>query len=588
MADDIPLPGETPDNVGPSSAEKSEAAKAALRDIDALYSSLIGKQKDSTREENAFLNLLSKRQAILDEISQKMVGLSGEQRAYARAEYEAIEDESKRIASVEKYFGVTKGVTKELQEQERIRKAIEKTGAALGMQTADIARLQALAAADTMLEQRQGHAAAFGEKVGRVTSTAGSALGAADAVFNFQLQNAMIGAIGKATTLMQGGNIRGGAQALSNQLFGGTGEAMGPVERMEALNKVLMNAPRAAGETSASMNKMIGTMAFFGADMDKITENLIKGNKDLNLSADNLADVYMSANAVSKNLGLSTLDTSDNLLEMYASLRQVGGSVHQAESILDSFGKTVGKTGMSASEAASLAQKFSQGISSLPIEKMMGLVQFTTGKPLQAQTAADLGNGNIIPTVLATFSKISSQMGGSYSEQLVATEKIAQMVGINVSSFRDVSNLMTQLKSGALTEHDINLLSNPAVAAAKGIEDLKATIDPLKRIANATENLQATVSTLSATITNWGLGNLMPALIGLKVGSGVVGAFGGAAKVAAATTGTGITAGLGTMEVGEIAAMGLLSAPALVATAGVAAAGAAGYYGTKYAMDKLR
>lgn len=578
--DDIPLPGETP-----SSAEKAEAAKEAVSWIDSLYSSIIGKQRDSTKEEKAFLNLLSKRQEMLDNIARKMVGLTGEKKAYARAEYEAIEEETKRIASVEKYFGLTKGITKELQEQERIRKAIEKTGAALGMQAVDIARLQALAAADLMLEHRQGRAAAFGEKVGGVAADFSRVAGVADILFNSQFQNAMVGAIGKATTLMQGGHYGGGlgAQSLSNQLFGGTGTAQSPIERLQDLNKVLANSPRVANESTVSMNKMIGTMAFFGADMTKITETLIKGSRESGLSAEYVARIYNFSDGAAKDLGLSTLETADNLMDMTKIFRQVGGGVFQASGVLSAFSKDIKALGVNLTgiERVDLMTKFVQGVSSLPFDKLAGLTTYATGKPIQSLTEADMGGGNALGIATRVFQKISSQMAPGFVNQGAATEKTAELFGMHLNALQTIS-LQKILKEGITpaNQAEFERMTDPMKHMAMGIDQLQNTIEPLTRIANYTENIQSMMSTWSATIT--GLSGVIPLLAALKIGGSVVSALGGAAKVTAAALGP---------EAAAIAGGGALTAEALgvggvALVAGSVAATAAVGYGIGTAANK--
>src|SRR5262249_48716212 len=122
-------------------------------------------------------------------------------------------------------------------------------------------------------------------------------------VLGVEFQSQMAGARGRGAALARGAGVAGlegvtgvGAQALSNQLFGAAGVALGPLERLEALNKILKEAPKVAGESSDSIRTLIGTMAYFGASTDEMIDTLVRGSRESNLNALDVAHTYRSAN----------------------------------------------------------------------------------------------------------------------------------------------------------------------------------------------------------------------------------------------------------------------------------------------------
>jgi hypothetical protein len=577
MADQvIPPDDQTPDQ-GPSSTDKETTNAKNLLDLAERFKQTRG---ENVEQEKAWNKLFAERASLLDDIIQKEIGFSAEQRAQARVMKEVLTDEHKLFIDAEKYFGVKKGETAELEKQLRLHAAITAAADAAGIK--DEQRLKRM----HEWAQRDLEASAKTGMINKAAGYAGAAGNIGDAVINYRLQDAMIAAIGKSATLIQGGNYTGrlGGQALSNQMFGGTGTATSPVERMEALNKVLMSAPKAANESSASMNKMIGTMAFFGADMTKITETLIKGSREAALGAEDIGRVYNFSNISAKDLGLSTQETADTLIDMSTVFRKVGGGVMQASGVMKSFSQDVEALGVHllGVEKVELMTKFAQGISSLPFDKMVGLTAFATGKSVPSISEKDIGEGGMLGVAIKTFQKISSQTGGGFVNQGAATQKTAEMLGMQLSGLQTVA-LEKILKEGitASNKEDFDRLMDPSKHMAQGLDQLANTIGPIQRTANATESMQAMMSTMLA----WGasITGVIPAIAALKWGAGVVSAAGGAAAVA-----EGVSEGAGLAAAGEgiLGATVLgVSAPVLIGGAAIAGIGAAGYEAYKHRKD---
>ena len=504
------------------------------------------------------------RAKLVEEIMLKEVGFSSEQRRQSRFLKESIKDEIELFGEAEKYFGVEKGKTAELEKQARLYSAINRMADVTGISATQRERILARANADL----KSGEGAA---KANKYYNAAKTAYNVGDAAINYQLQNAMIAAIGKSTTLMQGSNYTGryGGQALSNNLFGGTGTATSPVERMEAMNKVLMAAPKAANETSASMDKMIGTMAFFGADMGKITDTFIKGSREAGLGAEDIARVYNFSNLSAKELGLSTQETADTLLNMSTVFRQVGGGVLQASGVMKAFSGNVEALGVNllGVEKIQLMTKFTQGISSLPFDKMVGLAAYATGKSVSSISEKDIGEGNMLGIAIKVFQKISRGVNGQFVDQGVATQKTAEMLGMQLNGQQTVA--LEKLLKGDVTatsKDAFNAMANPA-EAAKGLAQLTDTIEPIQRMANATQAIQAMLSTWGASVT--GIYGLLTTIAAFKWGAGVVSALGTAAVTVAKVAPEVGAEAVGAAEAGGALLGGISVAPALIVGAGL-------------------
>ena len=353
---------------------------------------------------------------------------------------------------------------------------------------------------------------------------------------------------------MMGFGPRGGAAALSSQMFGGISSSiMAPDEKMSALLKVLKEAPLVAGETTASMTTLIGTLANFGLSVDESMDMVIKASRNNAMGAKDVAQVYRAANVISRDLGLSTRETANELIDMTTALRKVGGNSSTAQGILNVFNKDITAMGqsLSAVEKMGFAKDFAKGMGGMSLATAAGLKQFTSGQSIQSMNPEDLSGKNLIRIAKDTFDKIQANIGQSPMEKLLATSAMgSKLFGINAQSPQAAEAFYKIMSSGDFNkdmETKLDLLSDPAGVTARGIDALQATINPLISIDNNTKWIQTFMA-------GGGLMQMLAAIAPLLAGTRMAGSLIGA---------------------GEAYGAGALISPAIAKWGGRAAAGAA-------------
>jgi len=528
MADnlgDVPLPGDSsaPNPGASADATNLNAQANALERIAALYQSIIDKEGIRGKQFTDYSKMVASVIDKYDEMYGIMTGLEGKERQAAIRMAKGLGDQKDMLLMAEKYLNVQAGITREQLKQQEIIKSIQRSGEMMGLSQDKIEIAKAHAMKDFKNAQLEGSAASWTDKFNKFFD-----------LIDIRFQSQMIGAMGRSAGFMNGAGASAptsffapnGPQNLSNSMFGSTGSATDPVERMELLNKVLAQAPQAAGESAASMRKMFGMMGEYGANVDKITERLIRGARDLKLKADDLADVEDVSVGISKNLGLSVEETTDRLLDMYQALRQNGGTIKDAEIIMRAFSKSAGEMSskLAPTELANLAGNFAQGLASMSMSRMAGVIQYATGKTIDQQTMKDFDHPE--KTAVMVFNKILSQIGGGTVKQGIAAEQVAtQVFGMNIHSARDLPALVEALKSGKLENINaaIEKLKDPQDKIAEGLTIIAAGVEPLKRIENYTHDILSYIS---------GYGAILTGLSGAIGGLAIAGKVGGIANVA--------------------------------------------------------
>jgi len=523
---------------------------------------------ESVKQALTYAEAMARVQASYESVRHDLIGLTGERHKEGIALARVADHNIKLMASAEKFLGITDKTNKLIQERKDVMLGLLQIGKQMNILGTE-EYTDAVKRADLDFK-KQLYDRAKGDWT--------SAINTAGEIINYQFQSQMLGAMGRGRTLMQGAGMGpstpGGALGGADRMFGATGSAMNPLERMSAFNKILEEAPRAANQSTASMKNMIGTMAYFGASTDKMVASLIKGSREAGMTANDIAKVYSFSSISAKELGLSTMETGDNLLELTHIFRQVGGGVNQAAAVLSMFSHNIHALGINLQgvEKLELASKFVQGISSLPFDKMAGLTMYNTGKPLQAITEQDMSSP--LKTAMATFQRISSQIGPGFVNQGAAVEKTAELLGMHLNALQTVSLQKILREGGTANEKAFEKLADPTKYMAEGIDNLKESMEPLKSIDNNIKNIQGMMSSM----LSWGsaITGVIPALTGLRILGGAAGISGGLGTVAA---------GASSLVLGEEAAAaigtgvaGAFSAPALV---GVGALGALAYGGYK-------
>lgn len=566
-----------PDNETAADATKSAVEmSAAYREAVNAAAAITNEQALQLANAKSFAELLATVDGTYRKIGDAAFKVSAEERRHTTLLKEQMSDASTRFRDVQKYFDAYSAYTQKLNDENKLAKdtitlAAKKLGYSEKETDTVLKRYEAMQKIEKL-------SVAFAA----VSSGVAATIQGIDKIADIGFQSQMAGTKGRAFGLMQGAGMApsgpGAAMTESNRMFGMTGAAMGPDERVAAYSKILTEFPKAAGESSDSMTTLIGALGYFGLNVDEATASLIRGGKDAGLNAEQVAQSYRAASVVAKNLGLSTKETGAELLGLTTSIRAAGGTSAQAQNIMKMFSGDIVSMGQSltAVEKLNLGKMFA-GIASMPVDKILGLTMFATGKSLQSVGPQDLEKGAIFGTAKATWDKISSSVGGSYAEQLVATQKIGQLLGINISSARDVSALqqvMDKKLSSEDFEKEIDMLANPAMVTAKGMEALKIAVDPLKSIDNTAKDIRNIMSPLGAFMQSF------PQLIG-------------AAKVAMPVASTAMStlqaaptliAGYGWLAGTELgaAAIGLATGPV-----GWTAAGATALVASAYAVGNM-
>lgn len=467
---------------------------------------------------------------LLEKMMELATGLVDAERKIALHKIKTTEEEEKYLEMASRYYANT--TDKELaarREEQALINGIQLLGIKLGLEQ-DIIDAKKQQLQEEIAAQKSGQRwQAWADFFKQISNT-----------IDISFQGQLLAAKGQAAALSRGaagqfgtGLTQTGAGGAAAQLFSGipTG-VMGPIERVKAFSDILEKAPRLAGAGADSMRTFFGTMGYFGSSVDESLGLLIKSSRELRLGPEEMAKVQLQAGTISKALGLSAKETNVELLNMTSVLRQAGGNSQLAAQILNVFSKDVKVLGqeLSSIEKMNLAKMFS-GISSLPIDKVLGLTMYANTKALQDVTEEDLSNGEIFKTATAVWQDISSSVGSSYGEQLAATQKIGQLLGVNVNSARDVAALqkiMERSLTGDEFMKEVETLADPTRATAKGIESLKQMIDPLKAIENHTKAILATVNPIVGLFQGFvgaaGAAKLLPG--GVESALGFVSAMG--------------------------------------------------------------
>lgn len=542
MADPVIPPDEptgTPTPQTPSPIDTTAAEK-----LNSILSEAVGKQGVLADQAAAYAKSVEHLKEQYEEALAMFSSLDQKERSAA---YKQLREQRELLSVAERYFVSQKGITAEQEKQSEILKGIQRAGLKMGLDPEQIRATQERAKQDyaiSLIDRRITGWTAAAQRMGELV--------------DLSFQSQMAGARGRAVGLMRGAGMAGLeagpniGQDAAMRMFGATGSAMGPLERMAAFNKIMMESPRAFEKNEEKMKTFIGTLAYFGATTDQMVSLLIDGSRSANLTTTDIAGAFRSASMMQKDLGLSTNETAANLLNMTKVVRQSGGSLMDASSILSAFSENVKGAGVALApmEKMALASKFAAGVFSMPVDKLLGLTMFTTGRSLQSIGPGDIGSGNALATVRATFERISQQVGNSYAEQLVATEKTAQLVGINVSNLQEVEALRDILKSSNMDQKEakrkLEEMSNPALVTARGIENLKETIEPLKSIDNSVKqilsHLTVTGNLMRTAVESLAFLKLIGAPTDRIAGTLLAGMGGAATAKAAAALRTGWTA----------------------------------------------
>lgn len=393
----------------------------------------------------------------------------------------------------------------------------------------------------------------------------------AASIANIPLANQMAAARGQVAALATGANVGGSPDQLMSRMFGGipTG-VMGPAEKMTELMSVLREAPKVAGESTASMDTLVGTLANFGLTVEESIAVISKASRESAMTAKDVAQTYMAANIISRGLGLSTDETAKAILEMTPAMRHFGGDAKTAQLILNNFSQDITAMGqkLSAVEMKRMAQSFAQGMGGMTLATAAGLQQFVQGTPIQSiRPSEDFTGPRLLELAKDTFDKIQAQVGGSEMEKYLATVATGQkLFGVNAATPQQAEQLYKIMSSGEWSkgiEEELKMM-DPRKVQEEGLRKLTAMVGPLDRIAKATEGMQDAltrgvfpmlhkgVETLAlmrllGVNTNSILSNTMSAVGSRAAGSllggaAAGGAYGGAARVflpAAATGGAG-------------------------------------------------
>lgn len=539
----------------------------ALARMNAILSEMVGSTSILKNEQAAYSKLVEHVTDQYDELVALATGLDSSERAIGRQLLRKINDQKDLILAAEKYLNVQKGITKEQKDQEEILRGIRLAGEKMGLDPSKIREAERRAEDDfakNLIDTRIMSWTAAATKIGQI--------------LNIDFQSQMVGAMGRGVTLARGANAGElspeDVKSAANKMFGAMGSAMGPLERVEAFNKIMAESPKALGASADGMFELIGTMAAFGASTDQMISTLIKGARESGLTTADISRIYRSSNIIAKDLGLSTLETSEHLMEMTRVARQSGGSINAAQTVLSAFSKEVTGAGVALTgvEKLGLANKFVTGVFGMPVDKLLGLAMFTTGKPLQSIGPSDVGGDSALGVARNTWDKISRDVGGSYAEQLVATQKIAQLLGVNVSNLQEVEALQSILKNSSMDQAEakkqLEIMSNPMKVTALGIADLKAAIPPLTSIDNTTKQILSHF-TWTGTI----LQNLVTVMAGLRLagvsGAGFTGMLGaGLAGGSINTLKTGLAASrIGRLGAGGAALLGGAAAAEVIGPA---------------------
>jgi len=361
-----------------------------------------------------------------------------------------------------------------------------------------------------------------------------------------QLQTALRGAgapgMGAGTGIVSGGGFFGGIP----------GGVMDPLERMRLLGEVAMQAPPALENTTKEITNMIGTMARFGLQTQDSVKLLIQATRELNLPAAELSEIYRVSASLQKELGLHTSEATKLVLDMSKALRGVGADTDVAVEILSRFSRDITILGQqtTAVEIAEMASRIAGGLGKMPLDRALGLAQFATGTPIQGMSEMQFEKFLDQPFKAAQqiFGRITSQVGGSFGEQSAATMKIAELLGIQASTPKEVLLLREVMTNVHLTEQDMRdklaALGDPQKIAAQGIKDLTAMVDPIKRIENYTKLMSQVIAGPLAAFANAGIGQFATAAAGTALGIGQLAA-------------TGLTAAAAARQLGAIGASGM-------------------------------
>lgn len=501
------MPTLPPDESGtptpPQNPVPSKETLDTLERMKEIYSTIAGQGAILNKEFASYAALaeyVTQQHARMAELSLDLVrGKKAEGAELLRRATEA----KTAVELSERYLSVQKGVTKELFEQVKISRSIKEVGHRLGLPEEDIAKAMRRSEIDFAGARLETGLS----KVSGITS----ALSALGAVFAIDFQSRFAGATGRGMTAARGAGYeltQADVQSRSNQMFGAFGVSMGPLERVEAFTKIVREAPQVFEGSRDKMRGLIGTMTAFGASSDQIIQTLIRGNRELNLNTNDLANSYLKANIIAKDLGLSTLEIADSLLAMTAEARHSGGSIKDAQAVLMSFGKSAEAAGIAIAPAERMfqAQKFAQGVFNMPVDRLMGLSMFTSGKGIEQLGEKDLAGGAPLAIAQKTWDKISRDVGGSYGEQILATQKVGQLLGVNVSNLYEVKNLQNILNRGIVDQEEadkeLQRMIDPMGTIAKGIADMPKITDPLKSIDNTTQKILAHFSSLGTLMQN--------------------------------------------------------------------------------------
>ncbi len=374
------------------------------------------------------------------------------------------------------------------------------------------------------------------------------------------------------------GEAIGGA-AGADKFFGPAAQdVLGPAERLKLFNEVAKQAVPILEEDSKALQNMIGMLAFTGNSIEDSTRIQIDAWRRLRMGSEGVTQTWNVAGQMQERLGLHTNETAELMLDLSESLRRVGADSSQAYVILDRFDKEMKSFGQTIStmELRRAAQGITEGITGLPPSRLLGLMQFATGRSAMGMSGDEITETLAHPIELASdvFKKILDQGPQGVAGQLLATEAIAPLFGIAQTDTKNL-DIIRQAMLKNTNEEIIAAFerSDPSGNINIGNDRLRDMKSPLEMIQIHTENALSPLASIADKADTQI--ELLRTIAGVGAGAQVVGA--------AASAYTGIQAAR-FMSGGA----GVASGIALGGTAAMTAGGAVAAGGGLYVGDRLR
>ena len=323
----------------------------------------------------------------------------------------------------------------------------------------------------------------------------------------------------------------GAGGSIPSTMFGGLpGGLMGPIEQQQRTAQILTAAPRLISDIGLPFTRLISYMGNFGLSIKDTTDLLVTAQNNLNMSSEDLIDVFTASSGINKKYGLSVYESADLTMKMVGSLRMMGMGTKDAIAIMSSIPDMTKLGKVSPEEMKGYGTAMAGFIGSMSPSTLGGIMMYLKGGGMPTSDQLMRGAKDAPKMIGELYQSVKGNFGSEASNmRLYIAEGFTKGMGISGFQSMKATSVVDEMLKNMKDMSSENIYA--ALKEQGIIPNERAMEEGMKNLGKMTDNLEKIKNILETAIMP--MSNIIgPALSGI---AGFLGKLGGLGDILGGT-----------------------------------------------------